>query len=280
MKRIVAVGDNVVDCYPASATMYPGGNCLNVAIFARRCGADTAYVGAIGEDAAGAAIRAALAAEGVRTERLRIVAGPTAYCRIGHGPSGDRVFLDWDLAVSMFTPDAGDLAYVADFDAVHVGQSSGLDDHVGAFAARARLSYDFSTRRDAGHRARIAPLCFLASVSAGGLPPAEVDALLEEMIGHGARYCLATRGEAGAILASAEGRLEQPAAPARVVDTLGAGDAFIATTLVGLLAGEDPRLVLADAARRAAETCSHFGATGHPAPLALARPGGETAIAP
>ena len=36
--RVAAVGDNVVDCYPARREMYPGGSCLNLSIFARRFG--------------------------------------------------------------------------------------------------------------------------------------------------------------------------------------------------------------------------------------------------
>ena len=39
MVKIAAMGDNVVDCYPARNQMYPGGNCLNVAVQARRFGA-------------------------------------------------------------------------------------------------------------------------------------------------------------------------------------------------------------------------------------------------
>ena len=42
MVRIVAVGDNVVDCYMAQGRMFPGGNCLNVSVFARLFGAATA----------------------------------------------------------------------------------------------------------------------------------------------------------------------------------------------------------------------------------------------
>src|SRR5258705_12173939 len=101
MTSIVAVGDNVVDCYPGLGRMFPGGNCVNVAVFARRAGARTAYVGAVAPDEAGGAIRGALAAEGVATDRLRILPGRTAHCVIGH-QEGDRVFLSFDLGVSMF----------------------------------------------------------------------------------------------------------------------------------------------------------------------------------
>jgi fructoselysine 6-kinase len=268
MISILAAGDNVVDCYPDLGRMFPGGNCLNVAVFSRRFGAASSYLGAIGRDAAGRAIEAALSAEDVRTDRLRILDGPTAYCIIGRR-KGDRVFLSFDLGVSMFRPDDEDFAFTTSFNAVHIGQSSGLDDHLDRFAAGARLSYDFSTRRDPAHRARIAPLCFLASLSAGDLGRGAAHDLLGQTLAAGARWCLVTRGEQGAMLGRNGEIHETPARPVEVVDTLGAGDTFIARTLVGLIRGEEPDLTLAEAARAAAETCSRAGAVGHGAPLAV-----------
>ena len=269
MASIVAVGDNVVDCYPAQGRMFPGGNCVNVAVFARRAGARTAYVGAVAPDAAGAAIRQALAAEGVATDRLRILPGRTAHCVIGHD-KGDRIFLSADLGVSMFTPDAGDLAYVATFDAVHVGQSSGLDDALPGLAERALLSYDFSAKLAHHRLAEIAPRCFLAAFSGGGLSEAEARALIARAAALGARWALVTRGAQGALLGGGGAVFAVAAQPCDVVDTLGAGDTFIAGTLVGLLENaEPPAAFLVAAARAAAATCGHFGAIGHGVPLEL-----------
>jgi len=72
--RICAVGDNVVDRYVDRRLMYPGGNAVNVAVHARRCGARTAYVGAVGDDAAGRLLWDVLVREGVDTDRLRRLA--------------------------------------------------------------------------------------------------------------------------------------------------------------------------------------------------------------
>ena len=265
--RIAAIGDNVVDCYPASSQMFPGGNCVNVATHARRQGATSWYVGAVGDDAAGAAIRAALAAEGVLTERLRVERGATAYCNIGHR-GGDRVFLDFDLGVSMFEPNEGDFALAATCDGVHVGQSSGLDEHLPRLATATRLSFDFSTKRDADRLRRILPLCFLASFSGGDSTREEASELTRSVRELGAEWVLTTLGARGAALSGATGTFEVAAHPTTVVDTLGAGDAFIARVLVGLLGGvEEPTETLRAAAVVAAETCTHFGGFGHPAPL-------------
>ena len=80
--RILAFGDNVVDCYRDQNLMFPGGNCVNHAVFARRAGAETAYAGAVCDDDAGRLIRRALTEEGVDVSSLRVEPGQTAYCVI------------------------------------------------------------------------------------------------------------------------------------------------------------------------------------------------------
>ena len=262
MVKIAAMGDNVVDCYASRDEMFPGGNCLNVSVFARRFGAQSAYIGAVGRDRAGALIAAALHKEGVDTSHLRMLDGPTAYCVVGHRDA-ERVFLTFDLGVSMFSPSAVDLEFIAGFSAVHVGQSSGLDAHLAAVAARAPLSYDFSIRRESAHRRAIGPLCFLASVSGGDLTEPEAEAIAGELLASGTQWVLITRGRAGAQLYNRSRAFFTPAFAVEVLDTLGAGDTFIARTLFGLCREESPEVLLEAAARAAADTCRYFGAVGH-----------------
>lgn len=268
MVKIAAMGDNVVDCYVAHGQMFPGGNCVNVSVFAKRFGASSAYIGRVGRDSAGDLIWNALRAEGVDVTHLERGGGSTAYCLIGHR-SGDRVFLSSDMGVSMFAPTVDELAALEGCDAVHVGQSSGLDEFVATVAARTHLSYDFSYRRDAGHRRAIGPHCFLASVSGGDMEPGEVDEVLAELRQAGAQWVLVTRGAKGAALVGPAGRFDVGAVPCEVVDTLGAGDSFIARVLVGLLAGEAPGACLDAAAEAAARTCGYLSAIGYGAPIEI-----------
>jgi fructoselysine 6-kinase len=259
---IAAAGDNVVDCYESLGRMYPGGNALNVAVFARRSGASASYVGAVADDRAGHLIRAALAAEGVNIQRLRVLTGQTAFCVIGH-EGGDRVFLRSELGVSRFEPDALDFAFIAGHDAVHVSGSSGLDHRLEELASRVPLSYDFSTRRNADHIEAVAPHCFLASFSGSDLTADEADQMAAQALAHGAQWVLVTRGADGAFLAHQTGTVRVAAEPGTIVDTLGAGDTFIARVLIGLVTGEAVETLMADAARRAAETCERHGAFGY-----------------
>lgn len=264
--RILAFGDNVVDCYRDERLMFPGGNCVNHAVFASRAGAETAYVGAVCDDAAGRLIRQALEAEGVDTALMRTEPGQTAYCVI-ETVEGERQFVGANLGPSIIAPGSADLARLAQVDAVHTGRSSHVDAWLPRFAAATRVSYDLATVRDPARIAQVAPHCFLLAFSGGDLPRAAARALAEQARGQGAVWALVTRGGEGALLAGPDGVVEAPVRPVAAVDTLGAGDTFIAHVLVGLLRGLEPAQVLDLAARAAAETCLMRGAFGHAAPM-------------
>ncbi|TWA26320.1 fructoselysine 6-kinase [Sinorhizobium medicae] len=266
--RILAFGDNVVDCYRGENLMFPGGNCVNHAVFARRAGAETAYAGAVCDDDAGRLIRDALIKEGVDVASLRIEPGRTAYCVI-ETQDGDRVFVGANLSVSIIAPSQADLARLPDFDAIHTGRSSHVDAWLPRFAEATKVSYDLATVHDAEHITRVAPHCFLIAFSGGGASREEAVALAQNARVAGARWSLVTRGIEGALLAGEGGVFEAPATPVEAIDTLGAGDTHIANVLVGLLNNRHPETVLKEAAEAAAKTCLTRGAFGHAATMSV-----------
>lgn len=49
--KLIAVGDNVTDCYLVEGIYYPGGNAVNVAVDCKRDGAEKVnYIGVFGND--------------------------------------------------------------------------------------------------------------------------------------------------------------------------------------------------------------------------------------
>jgi fructoselysine 6-kinase len=266
--RILAFGDNVVDCYRDQNLMFPGGNCVNHAVFARRAGADTAYAGAVCDDDAGRLIRRALIEEGVDVSSLRIEPGQTAYCVI-ETQDGDRVFVGANLGVSIIAPSGDDLARLSDFDAVHTGRSSHVDAWLPRFAGLTKVSYDLATVHDPERIEQVAPHCFLLAFSAGGTAREEALELAQRARAAGARWSLVTRGVEGALLVGEAGVCEVPAQAVDAVDTLGAGDTYIASVLVGLLDNRHPEAILKEATDAAAKTCLMRGAFGHAAPMSV-----------
>ena len=69
-----------------------------------------------------------------------------------------------------------------------------------------------------------------------------------------------THGAKGAILVSATETFDQPGIPTKVVDTVGAGDAFTAAFVLGLLRGEANQDILRKACETASAVCSIVGA--------------------
>lgn len=260
--RVLGAGDNVVDRYPQLGIYFPGGNALNVSVFARRSGASASYLGVLGDDEAGHAVRAALDAEGVGTERLRIARGPNAWADVTVR-SGERVFLDSSAAVSPFRLDPDDLAYAASFDLVHTCAGGFIEKDLTSLRSVTDVSFDFKSYRDLDSLEPLLASVKIACFSVSDLDDEETVALLEGATRRGPTIALATRGASDA-MAFCRGQLwRQPTVARVIVDTLGAGDAFLGRFLVGYLGGEDIATTLAAAARLAATTCASYGAFGY-----------------
>ena len=95
-----------------------------------------------------------------------------------------------------------------------------------------------------------------------------------ERIAHMAGIAVMTHGPGGVWIAQgAEGRWRVPADPvSRVVDTTGAGDAFAAGMLAGLVHGDGPEAAARRGTARAAEVLQHFGARNGPVAQAISLP--------
>ena len=76
-------GDNVVDRYEHIHTMYPGGNAVNFAVYAKKCGAArSAYMGIFGNDAAAEHVIASLEDEGIELDKCEQMIGENGAARL------------------------------------------------------------------------------------------------------------------------------------------------------------------------------------------------------
>lgn len=260
--QLAGVGDNVVDRYRDLGTMFPGGQALNVAVYARRFGMDAAYLGVVGDDVAGRHVLGAMLAEGIETERVRVLPGPNAAAEVAL-VDGNREFIGSDAGVSKFRLSAEDLGYLTGFDLIHSSESSYLEDQLDLLAAAAPLSFDFSVRRDPTYIEPLLPHVAIAEFSLSDLDDAAATAWLEHIHGLGPRLVLATRGAGDALLFDGQRLWRQSPIPTEPIDTLGAGDAFIARFLVGTLRDEPVEQMLSAAALAATATCAAYGAFGY-----------------
>ncbi|EYB67270.1 fructoselysine kinase [Deinococcus phoenicis] len=268
MARLLGIGDNTVDLYLSSQTMYPGGNAVNVAALSARLGHPASYLGCVGTDAAGQLILAALGAEGVDLSHCRQVEGMTSWSGIDHR-DGDRHFVGSDPGVQgAWTLTDEDLGFMAQHDLVHTSIYSELE----AVLPRIRqaapvLSFDFSSDWTPEQLGRMAPLLDVAFLSAGEGSLAEAQQQAAGAAALGARLVVVTRGAHGSLALLNGEFFHADIVPAAVVDTLGAGDAFIAAFLHCWFSTRNAAQALAAGANEAARNCATFGAFGHGTPI-------------
>ena len=302
MGRIVTLGEVVADVYrerSASAvelpfTARPGGAPANVAVAAARLGAESAFVGRLGEDLFGDFILNALLASGVDTSAIVRESLPTlttlAFVEVDE--DGDRGFTfyrsvpaaDETLAPGDISPDSLAGASFANFGSIPLIKDP-VRSAAHRFAALAAeldvaVAFDVNLRAHLwdsldAFRAAVEPMLDLASVVklseeellpliGTEAPAAAADTLLDR----GVSLVLVSRGGEGAFFATRAFRGEVPAFPVEeVVDATGAGDAFLAGILAHLAespgwAGDEASV--REAVRRGtaagALACTRFGA--------------------
>ena len=98
MIKIACAGDNCVDYYDNTGESFPGGNPVNVSVYVRRLGGQSAYLGAVGTDDFGKQMCAALQEKGVDVSHVQILPGKTAFTHVER-INGERVFGDYDEGV-------------------------------------------------------------------------------------------------------------------------------------------------------------------------------------
>ena len=264
MTSLIGVGDNTVDIYVHQGQGYPGGNAVNVAVMAHRHGHAAAYLGWLGSDEFGKLVLNSLKDEGVDVSHCRVVDGPNSYSSV-EVIDGDRVFGESDHGVcSQITLSAEDYDYIRQFDVVHTSVFSHLEDSLADLKKVSRfLSFDFSDFRDADYMAKVLPYVDIALISCPDLSLEEQKNFMREVLAKGPALVLVTRGGEGAWVFDGKAFYHEGVKPVKVVDTLGAGDAFVARFLVELRGGKLIQEAMELASYSAAENCTYFGAFGH-----------------
>ena len=276
---VLGFGDNVVDKYEHIKTMYPGGNAVNFAVFAKQLGAQrSAYMGIFGSDQEAEHVIASLQEEGVELAKCQQVVGPNGAARVTvEEGTGDRIFLgsneggirgDMLFALDRFT-----MEYVRGFDLVHSGNYCFTERELPKIkAAGVPISFDFSDDSTDEYFERIAPLVDFAFMSCGDMTLEETKAKLQKVSQLGPRFVCASRGSEGSIAYDGKEFYVQGIKPVEnMVDTMAAGDSLLAAFLVSYLSLEKQgkggpeaiRTCLDEAAAFATHTCGLAGSWGH-----------------
>ena len=275
MLKVIGIGDNVVDVYLHTNTMYPGGNTMNFCAYARRLGIPAAYIGVFGDDRAAEHVYTTANHLGIELSHARKYHGENGWAKVDL-VDGDRVFQGSNKGgVSKEYPiqlSDEDLAYIRNFNLIHTSCFSYVDDEIARMAsANVPISYDFSDHTDKEQMKKVCPYLFLAVTSCGHLTEEEVLEKAKELHGFGAKMVLLSMGRRGAILYDGTTAFYQPSGKEKAIDSMGAGDsfctAFSITYLTKVLYGENHedavKYSLEKAASFATEICMTDGAFGY-----------------
>lgn len=269
--KLIAIGDNVTDCYVEEGVYFPGGNAVNVAVNCKRNGAEKVnYIGVFGNDDRADYIKECLTREGVTCDRSRKVyahtAQPQVYLRDGdrvfaHGPRESCQHL---FAIKLVKED---IDVIREYDICHTGCFSNLEYELSQLQKLCQLSFDFSDRREEEYLKRICPYLTFGFFSGSELTEAACESFLRHVYTLGTKIVGITRGSKGALFYDGERLYRQGIRKVEVVDTMGAGDSFIAGFLTAYGDGRPMEEALDYAAERSALTCTIRGGFGYPHPM-------------
>ncbi len=247
MISVLGLGDNVVDIYLNTGTMYPGGNALNFAVFAKFLGYQAGYLGMFGDDEPARHVYDTAAAVGLDLNHCRFFRGENGAAKVQIS-DGERIFLSGNhggISKEHRLELTGlDEAYIQKFAVVHTSCYSYCEHLLPQIKGLGvRLTFDFSDRLIPEYLAKVCPYIDCAVMSCGHLSDEQMIGLIKAVHGHGTPMVLATRGTRGALLGVGGQSYEQPPYLVKAKDTMAAGDSFLTAFLCsyydGLLMEDD-----------------------------------------
>ena len=258
--RIAAAGDNCMDVYDKEGKEYPGGNPLNVAVYVVRLGGESTYVGAVGTDKYGEKMMEAIKGKGVDISHLKVLEGNTAVTHV-EIVDGNRVLGDYDEGVlADFKLNDEDIDFLCGYDMVVSGLWGMCENELPALKAKgARVAFDFATKLDDPVVPIALPYVDYAFFAIDDKEEDEIKAFMKEIIKKGPKVVVVTMGEKGSLAYDGNEFYKYGIVPCDVVDTMGAGDSYIAGFLFGLGEGLSIDEAMEKGAATATETLKYFG---------------------
>lgn len=259
--RIAAVGDNCIDYYDETGEAYPGGNPVNVAVYAVRLGHEASYTGVVGTDEFGYAMIELIGSKGVDVSHLRQEEGYTAVTHVKI-ENGDRILGDYiEGVLADFKLTKEDIDFLASHDMVVTGIWGMIEGNLPALKAKGvPIAFDFADKYDSEIIPVAMPYVDYAFFAWDNDDEDALKTFMKDMKSKGAGMVIVTRGETGSIAYDGKTFTTFGIIPCDVVDTMGAGDSFIAGFLVGRLEGLSLTVCMEKGAKNASVTLGYSGA--------------------
>ena len=267
--NLVCLGELLIDMFPAEmgrrlvdVTAFspkPGGAPGNVAVAAARLGAQSAFMGKVGDDVFGHYLAGVLQNAGVTTRGIRFdthARTTLAFIAMPDANTSEFVFYRNPGADMLLTPEELDRSLLQNAHAFHFGSPSLSDEPVRSATIEAirmarvvgsLISFDVNYRPNMWHSREQAYKQIMAFVPQADLLKVnesemvfvtgedDLEAASRKILSWGPKLCVITLGAQGCYFRTATGGGYVPGFAVQTVDATGCGDAFIAGLLVSLI---------------------------------------------
>lgn len=224
--KVVGVGDNCIDYYIDEEKGYPGGNPVNVLVYMRRYHIDCSYIGAIGNDDFGQIIMKGLNFHHINTSHVSILEGNTARSDVCI-ENGNRVFKGYDEGVlSQFVLSDEDICYIETCDMMVTSIWSHVEHDL--HKIHIPIAFDMSDQLESPLWDIVLSEVDYVFYSDDQHNIEDIKQFMKEKYMPRHKVIVCTRGEYGSIAYDGHEFYEQDIIECHVVDTMGAGDSFIA----------------------------------------------------
>ena len=260
MHKIACFGDNCIDYYDKLGISYFGGNPLNVAVYTKRLGYDSSYIGAVGTDVFGKQMLKAIEDKGVDVSHIHVDEGKNALTHV-EIVNDDRVFGEYEEGVMAdFSLNERDIKFIAEHDIAVTGIWGKCEEQLSLLKDRGvKICFD-STDRPADLLAvKAYPYIDIFFFSDDTSDNPTLEKRLVDIYEKSPKLVVATRGANGSVAYDGKTFTYQDIVKVNVVDTLGAGDSFIAGFLNAYLENESIKTCMASGAACSSETIQYRG---------------------
>ena len=201
-----------------------------------RLGGESSYTGVAGTDQYGKLMKEKIAEKGVDVSHIRFMEGSTAITHV-ELVDGERVFGEYEEGVlADFKLTDEEIDFLCSHDMVVTGLWGNVHDDLAKIQARGvKVAFDAATRpEDPAAVTAIPSVDYLFFATDDGDTP-ELRETMKQIKAKGPKLVITTLGEKGSIVYDGEKYTTFGIIPCNVVDTMGAGDSFIAGFLKGIL---------------------------------------------
>ena len=257
--RVAAIGDNCIDVYKQSGKAYPTGNAVDTAVNLRKLGVDTSIITTVGNDDNGRWMLETLEKERLDSSHVKVADGPTAitYMELN---GLDRVHCQYvEGVLKNMVFDEEDIRFAAAHDLVHTALWGKAEDVLPNIKECGTIiSFDYADRLSHALVEKTLPYVDYGFYSYHKERDDYIEDFLADKVNRGMKTAVATFGEKGSLAFDGECYQQFGVFSAKVVNTVGAGDSFVAGFLYGLLNGYSTLECLESGARVASEVVSVF----------------------